>query len=438
MMEKVIIVGGGLAGIEAAWQVAKSGVNVDLYDLKPEKNTEGHESRFLGEMICSNSFGSSALYTASGLLQKELKMLDSFFLNSSEKFRVPAGNSFSVDRIKLAEFLTNELENNPKINLICKDVETIPVADGPVIIATGPLTSAKLAENISLHTGRRNLFFYDSTSPIVNLDSLDTEKLFWASRYDKGDADFLNIPLTKEQYYELVNDLTDSEKVELKDFEDKKFFEACLPVEEIASRGKESLAFGPLKPVGLKSSSNDTIPYAVVQLRQDDTARKLFQLVGFQTRLKWGEQSRVFRKLPGLNNAEFERFGRMHRNSYINAPVIISGIYQSKKNPDILFAGQISGVEGYLESVCSGLLCGLCAAKQVKGRELEEPPLGTATGSLLNYIKKAGWENFKPSKFSFGLLPEIKIRGKSKREKKEFRANNAINELKEWKKRIGL
>ncbi len=437
-MKKITIIGGGLAGIEAAWQASKSGAKVDLYDLKPEGRTIGHESPFLGEMICSNSFGSSSLSTAAGLLQEELKLLDSFYLKNSQKFRVPAGNSFSVDRIRLAEHLTEELKKIPGINLICKEVDDIPESEGPVLIATGPLTSTKMAEKISDHTGRRNLFFYDSTSPIVNLDSLDTEKLFWASRYEKGEADFLNIPLNKEQYHELVDDLLNGEKVELNDFEDKKFFEACLPVEEIASRGKESLAFGPLKPVGLKSEPEGKDHYAVVQLRQDDAGKKLFQLVGFQTRLKWGEQKRIFRKLPGLEKAEFERFGRMHRNSYINAPVIISGIYQSKKDPGIYFAGQISGVEGYLESICSGLLCGLSAGKQIRGDSLSEPPDSTASGSLLKYIKGAGWADFKPSKFSFGLLSEMKIKGKSKREKKVIRAENAINKLKEWIKKEGI
>ncbi|MEN8222162.1 MAG: methylenetetrahydrofolate--tRNA-(uracil(54)-C(5))-methyltransferase (FADH(2)-oxidizing) TrmFO [Acidobacteriota bacterium] len=437
-MKKVTIIGGGLAGIEAAWQVSKTGTNVDLYDLKPQKRTEGHESPYLGEMICSNSFGSSSLSTASGLLQEELKLLDSFYIRNSEKFRVPAGNSFSVDRIKLAEHLTNEIKKIPNVNIISNEVKNIPDTDGPVIIATGPLTSEEMAEDISAHTGRRNLFFYDSTSPIVNLDSLDTDKMFWASRYDKGDSDFLNIPLDKEQYYELVEDLNASEKVELKDFEDKKFFEACLPVEEIASRGKESLAFGPLKPVGLKSSGDSGDHYAVIQLRQDDVSKKMFQLVGFQTRLKWGEQKRIFRKLPGMENAEFERFGRMHRNSYINAPVIISGIYQSKKNPAIYFGGQISGVEGYLESISSGLLCGLSAGRMAGGTELSSPPADTASGSLLRYLKGAGWADFKPSKFTFGLLPEMKIKGKSKREKKEIRSNKALEKLSEWIKEEGI
>jgi len=437
-MKKVIIIGAGLAGIEAAWQVSKTGAIIDLYDLKPGKRTEGHESRFLGEMICSNSFGSSSLSTASGLLQEELKLLDSFYIRSSEKFRVPAGNSFSVDRLKLAEHITNEIGKIPNINIINSEVKKIPDSDGPVIISTGPLTSKEMADDISAHTGRRNLFFYDSTSPIVNLESLDTDKMFWASRYDKGESDFLNIPLNKDQYYELVEDLIRSEKVDLKDFEDKKFFEACLPIEEIAARGKESLAFGPLKPVGLKSSDDSEDHYAVVQLRQDDVSKKMFQLVGFQTRLKWGEQRKVFGKLPGMEKVEFERFGRMHRNSYINAPVIISGIYQSKNDPGLYFGGQISGVEGYLESICSGLLCGLSAGRMAGGGELEEPPASTASGSLLRYLKGAGWADFKPSKFSFGLLPEMKIRGKSKREKKEIRAKHALEKLSEWIKEEGI
>lgn len=434
-MKKVIIIGGGLAGIEAAWQAAKTGAEVDLYDLKPEKRTEGHESPYLGEMICSNSFGSSSLSTASGLLQEELRTLDSFYLRNSEKFRVPAGNSFSVDRIKLADHLTREIKKISNINIISKEVKKIPDSEGPVIIATGPLTSKEMAEDISVHTGRRNLFFYDSTSPIVNIESLDTDKMFWASRYDKGEPDFLNIPLNREEYHDLVENLIKSEKVELKNFEEKKFFEACLPVEEIASRGKDTLAFGPLKPVGLRSSENPGDHYAVVQLRQDDVSKKMFQMVGFQTRLKWGEQKRIFRKLPGMEKAEFERFGRMHRNSYINAPAIISGIYQSKTDPRIYFAGQISGVEGYLESICSGLLCGLSAGRAAAGISLESPSPETASGALLRYLKGAGWADFKPSKFSFGLLPEMKTRGKSKKEKKEIRAKKALEELSEWKRR---
>jgi len=437
-MKRVIIVGGGLAGIEAAWQVTRRGCTVDLYDMKPDKRSEGHESPFLGEMICSNSFGSAAISTASGLLQEELKSLNSFYLRHSEAFRVPAGNSFSVDRIRLAEHLTKELEKMPNVRLISNEVKEIPEANGPVIVASGPLTTRDLAENISRHTGRRNLFFYDSTSPIVNLESLDTDKMFWASRYDKGESDFLNIPLNEEQYSQLVEDLVNGELVELKDFEDRKFFEACLPVEEIASRERESLAFGPLKPVGLKSDTDSNSHHAVIQLRQDNMSRTMFQMVGFQTRLKWGEQKRIFRKLPGMEKAEFERYGRMHRNSYINAPVIISGIYQLKTNPSVYFAGQISGVEGYLESICSGLLCGLSAAKSVQGERLNPPPRETASGALLNYLKGAGWADFKPSKFSFGLLPEMKIRARTKKEKKEIRAKHALEKLGEWKKAEGI
>ncbi len=437
-MKKVSVIGGGLAGIEAAYQVSKYGAKVDLYDIKPTGKTEGHELPFLGEMICSNSFGSVSLSTSSGLLQNELKELDSFYLKNAAKFRVPAGNSYSVDRIKLAKHLTSEIKKIPEINFICNEVIDIPVSDAPVIVATGPLTSKKMAESISSFTGRKNLFFYDSTSPIVNLNSLDMDKLFWASRYDKGEADFLNIPLNKEEYHEFVDDLINGEKVTIRDFEDKKFFEACLPVEEIALRGKESLAFGPMKPVGLKSTPESDDNYAVVQLRQDDMNKKLFQLVGFQTRLKWGEQKRIFRKLPGLKEAEFERFGRMHRNTYINAPVIITGIYQSKKSRSVYFAGQISGVEGYLESICSGLLCGISAGRQATGGNISEPPSDTASGSLLRYIKGGDWSNFKPSKFSFGLLPDMKIKGKSKREKKEIRSNQAIEELKKWIKKEGI
>lgn len=431
-MEELNIIGAGLAGLEAAYQAANRGIKVNIYDMKPEKLSEGHQSEYLGEMICSNSLGSTSLTTASGLLKKEMEKLDSFFLKNAEKCRVSAGNSFSVDRIKLARVLTEEIKSFPNINFITMEVTDIPESENMVIIATGPLTSEPLAEKISVFTKRKNLHFYDATSPIIRIDSIDMSKIYWASRYDKGEPDFLNIPLNREQYRTLVNDLIESEKTELREFEKGMFFEACLPVEEIAKRGQESLAFGPLKPVGLKNPETGTIPYAVVQLRQDDVKKEFFQLIGFQTRLKWGEQKRVFRKLPGMENAEFDRYGRMHRNTYINAPAILNKFYQSKQNENVFFAGQISGVEGYLESVCSGLISGINAVKIIRKEPLTPPPSDTACGSLIKYITEANWMDFKPSKFTFGLLPDIKIKGKSKKEKKEVKAGIALESLEKW------
>ncbi|MEN8153066.1 MAG: methylenetetrahydrofolate--tRNA-(uracil(54)-C(5))-methyltransferase (FADH(2)-oxidizing) TrmFO [Acidobacteriota bacterium] len=431
-MEELDIIGGGLAGLEAASQAARRGIKVNLYDMKPGKLSEGHQSGFLGEMICSNSLGSTTLSTASGLLKNELEKLNSFFLKNGEKCRVSAGNSFSVDRLKLAEKLTEEIRSFPNINYISREINDIPETGNITIIATGPLTSDKLAGKISEFTGRKNLHFYDATSPIVDIESIDMSETYWASRYDKGEPDFLNIPLDRGQYQTLVNDLLESEKTALRDFEKGMFFEACLPVEEIARRGEESLSFGPMKPVGLKDPKTGKIPYAVIQLRQDDVKKKLFQIVGFQTRLTWGEQKKVFRKLPGLKNAVFERYGRMHRNTYINAPAILNTFYQSKKNENIFFAGQISGVEGYLESVCSGLISGINAVKLIRKEPLTPPPYDSACGSLIKYITESNWMDFKPSKFTFGLLPDIKIRGKSKREKKEIKAGFALRSLEKW------
>jgi len=439
--KKIIIIGGGIAGVEAAYQAAKRGIAVDLYEMRPDKKTGAHSSRFLGEMVCSNSLGATQLSTASGLLKEELKVLDSFFLRIAEQNRVPAGSSFSVDRLKLAEHITAEIDNIPNINVINKEIKEIPETQHPVIIAAGPLTSAAFAQHLTTITMRKNLFFYDATSPIIDADSIDFEKVFWASRYDKGDADFVNIPLDESQYNELVGDLIAAEKVEMKDLEKDIFFEACLPIEEIAVRGEKSLAFGPLKPVGLKDPKTDQMAHAVIQLRQDDLQKNFYQMVGFQTRLKWGEQKRIFRKLPGLEKAEFERYGRMHRNTYINGPLIINKFYQCKFKTDLYFAGQICGVEGYVESISSGLIAGIFASQRLLEKTLYNLPENTANGALVNYISQADWKNFRPTKFTFGLLPEIKKeKGPKlkKRIKKELKAGIALESLDKWIKKAGI
>jgi len=438
MTNKVTIIGGGIAGVEAAYQAAKFGLEVDLYEMRPGKNTEAHSSGFLGELVCSNSLGSTQLSSASGLLKEELISLDSFFFKIAEKFRVPAGSSFSVDRIKLAEALTSEIEKNPGINVIREEITALPETGSPVIVATGPLTSGGFAQNLTRFTMRKNLFFYDATSPIIDASSIDFDKVYMASRYDKGEADFINIPLTEEQYLEFVKDIVEAEKVEIKDFEKDMFFEACLPIEEIARRGEKSLSFGPLKPVGLNDPRTGEMPHAVIQLRQDDLQKNFYQLIGFQTRLKWGEQKRIFRKLPGLENAEFERYGRMHRNTYINGPLILNRFYQAKSNDNIFFAGQICGVEGYVESASSGLLAGIFAAQKVLDKPLVTLPETTACGSLVNYISASNWRDFKPTKFTFGLLPEVPARRVSKKMKKEIKAKRALEDLAKWKESAGI
>jgi len=435
MKKKAVIVGGGLAGVEAAYQLVSRGLAVELYEMRPELMTEAHTTGQLAEMVCSNSLGASDITSASGLLKQELRTLDSFFLKMADRFRVPAGNSLSVDRLRLAEGITREVASWPDLSLVRREVREIPASDGPVIIASGPLTSPSLSLSISGLTARKNLFFFDATSPLIATDSIDFSRMFAGSRYNKGEADFYNIPLDQDQYDRFVREIVQAEKAEIKDFEKNIFFEACQPIEEIAARGEKSLSYGPLKPVGLVDPRTNRMPHAVVQLRVDDLNRTFYQLVGFQTRLKWGEQRRIFRSLPGLEKAEFERYGRMHRNTYINSPLIINSLFQSKTNPRIYFSGQLSGIEGYVESVAAGLLAGLFAGQQILGRSSLPPPLTSAVGSLAHYIANASWKDFRPTKFSFGLIPDSGIDNRRKEKKKELKAERALEDLRQWKKR---
>lgn len=439
MTPAVQVIGAGLAGSEAALQLADRGIPVRLFEMRPTAGTEVHETSYAGEMVCSNSLGSTEIHSASGLLKAELALLDSRFLELAEGFRVPAGSSFSVDRHRLAAAMDKTLEDHSGIELIREETRVLPEDESPVIVATGPLTSQVFARYLSRFTQRRHLFFYDATSPIIRADSINTDRVFRGSRYEKGEADFINIPLDEEAYHAFVTSLVEAETVDLPDFEKKIFFEACLPVEEIARRGSMSLAFGPLKPVGLIDPRNGNRPFAVIQLRQDDIRETLFQMVGFQTRLKWGEQKRIFRKLPGLENAEFERFGRMHRNTYINAPLILDAVSRARARESLFFAGQISGVEGYVESICSGLLAGRQMARLLKGQDPIPLPRETACGALLDYISHAGWKDFRPTKFSFGLLPSLASsagrRKLPKRERKEMKAQRALETLEQWIRR---
>lgn len=432
------VIGGGLAGVEAAYQIVKAGCRVRLIEMRPTATTEAHSTPHLGEMVCSNSLGSTELSSAAGLLKEELRRLDSFFLRLAEQARVPAGQSLSVDRLRLAASLDCELARLPGVEIERREVTRLAEfldAGGPVIVASGPLTSPALAAAISEITLRRNLFFFDATSPLIHKDSIDLGRVFPASRYGKGEADFINIPLTREEYDQLVVDLTTAETVETPDFEKDLFFEACLPVEEIARRGPQSLAFGPLKPVGLVDPRTGRQPHAVVQLRQEDVEGRFYQLVGFQTRLKYGEQKRVFSRLPGLEKVEFERFGRMHRNTYLNGPLILDALYRCKTRPTLFFAGQISGVEGYVESVSSGLVAGFTAARMALGQPVIEFPPETAVGALARHIATSSWKDFRPSKFTFGLLPAAGLSNRNKKLKKEAQAARALERLSAWNER---
>ena len=438
MKKKITIIGGGLAGAEAAYQAAKSGLEVDLHEMRPQMMTEAHQSGLLAEMVCSNSLGSEELTSASGLLKRELRLLDSLFLRHADGARVPAGGSLSVDRLRLAADLTSALSALPGVNVIQGEVREIPAGDGPLLVASGPLTSPAFAQALSGLTLRKHLYFFDATCPLLRAESIDFSRLFAASRYEKGEADFWNIPLDREQYEAFAGEVARGETAEVHEFEKRVFFDACLPLEEIARSGPQSLAFGPLKPVGLADPRSGTRPFAVVQLRQDDLKKNFFQLVGFQTRLKYGEQKRIFRTLPGLENAEFERFGRMHRNTYINAPLILNRFSQSKLDNRVYFAGQVSGVEGYVESVASGLLCGLFAARDALGLERPQLPDTTAAGALLAHIAQADWRDFRPSKFTFGLLPEAGAACRDKKKKKELKAERACQALEQWIKKAAI
>ncbi len=427
---EVKVIGGGLAGVEAAYALAKAGVKVKLYEMRPKRMTPAHSTGYLAEVVCSNSFGATALSTASGLLKAEMELLDSLVLRVAKKVAVPAGQALAVDREAFAREVTEALEAQPGVEIIREEVKDIP--QGPVIIATGPLTSPELSRAIVELTGRKNLFFYDATSPIVSASSIDMDKAFVASRYGKGGADYINCPMTEEEYMRFWKALVEAETVPLHDFEEH-LFEACLPIEELAKRGPQTLIFGPLKPVGLEDPRTGQRPYAVVQLRQDNLAATLYSLVGFQTRLKWGEQKRVFSMIPCLHRAEFVKYGVMHRNTYINSPAVILQTLQFRKRPEIFFAGQIVGVEGYMESAATGAMAGIFAAALVKGKEIEPPPLTTAIGSLLYYVSHADWRNFQPMNFVFGLLPPLKKRMRSKKERRLALSRRALRALEEWK-----
>jgi len=419
---QLTIVGGGLAGTEAAWQAAQRGIKVNLYEMRPVRPTPAHVGDRLAELVCSNSLGSDLPDRAPGLLKSELRRLNSLIIAVAEAAAVPAGGALAVDREKFAAEVTRQIESHPLIELRREEVTEIPA--GPTIIATGPLTSDALAGAIAELSGKEYLYFYDAVSPIVEADSINMEIAFRASRYGRGEqeeGDYINCPLTEADYLAFVQALREAERIELKQFEqeDKHFFEMCLPIEELARRGNNALAFGPMRPVGLIDPRSGRRPYAALQLRQDNLAATLYNIVGFQTNLKWGEQRRVFRMIPGLEDAVFMRYGMMHRNTYINAPVLLKPTMQWHNRPDLFFAGQITGVEGYVGNAATGLLAGANAARLLQGRPLVTLPETTMLGALCHYVTHAAPKDFQPMKANFGLMPpletERKIRNKQLR-----------------------
>jgi len=416
MPPRVTIVGGGLAGSEAAWQLARRGVLVDLHEMRPVRQTPVHQTGDLAELVCSNSLRGNALDQAAGLLKEEMRRMGSLIIRVADSVRVPAGSALAVDRGLFARRVTEEVEALPEVT-IHRD-ESLRIPDDPVtIVATGPLTSEALAAEIAAFVGRDHLYFYDAVSPVIDAETIDFDRVFRASRYGKGGDDYVNCPLDEEQYRAFYAALTTAESATIKAFEHEFFFEGCLPVEVIASRGYDTLLFGPMKPVGLSDPRTGRRPFGVVQLRQDNLAASHFSMVGFQTQLKWGEQARVFRMIPGLERAEFVRHGMIHRNTFINSPATLEPTFEARRRPGLFFAGQMSGVEGYVESAASGLLAGLGAAARAGGEGPVAFPEDTALGALGRYIARSNPEHYQPTNITFGILPDLgtKIRDKSKR-----------------------
>ncbi len=433
---QLAVIGGGLAGSEAAWQAAGLGCRVNLYEMKPLVFSPAHHSPLLGELVCSNSLRSDAVTSAVGLLKQEMRSMGSLLMEAAEQTRVPAGKALAVDREKFARFITREIDSNDRITVLRQEVRELPAPSSgkaTAIIATGPLTSDALAASIGQLTGQEHLAFYDAIAPIVEAESLNTNIVFQASRYDDGPGDYLNCPLDKSQYENFIHELAGAQKVPLKSFEEQKYFEGCLPVEVMLERGPDTLRFGPMKPVGLIDPRTGREAYAVVQLRMENREGTLYNMVGFQTKLTYAEQKRIFRMIPGMEQAEFTRLGSIHRNTFICGPELLLPSLQLKKRPDILLAGQISGVEGYVESTAMGLLAGLNGARIISGKKPVVPPPETALGALITHLTATDPGKFQPSNINFGLFPKLQQKT-PKRFRGEKYAERALAALEQWRK----
>lgn len=417
MPEKVTVIGGGLAGSEAAWQLAKRGISVDFYEMRPQKMTPAHKTGQLAELVCTNSMRSNQLSNAVGLLKEEMRHLDSLIISAADHSQVPAGGALAVDRTEFSAYVTQKLHSLSNITFYSEEITKIPTT-GITVIATGPLTSDKLAAEIQQFSGTDNLHFFDAAAPIIATDSIDMNVVYKKSRYDRGEAAYLNCPLNKEEYENFVQELVNAETAQMHDFEKNDVFEGCMPIEVMAQRGAKTMLFGPLKPVGLENPRTGKIPYAVVQLRQDNAAASMYNIVGFQTHLKYGEQKRVFSMIPGLSHARFIRYGKMHRNTYMASPSVLNASYESKKQAGLFFAGQLTGVEGYVESAGSGLIAGINASKRAYDAEPVIFPKLTALGSMASYVTTTNVKHFQPMNASFALIPGLegsKIHNKKER-----------------------
>lgn len=423
----VTVIGAGLAGSEAAWQLAKRDINVTLYEMRPVKQTPAHHTDKFAELVCSNSLRANSLTNAVGILKEEMRKLDSIIIKAADQCQVPAGGALAVDRHEFSGYVTEHVKNHPNVTVKHEEVTQLP--EGPVIVATGPLTSESLSKQLKDMTGEEYLYFYDAAAPIIEKDSIDMEKVYLKSRYDKGEAAYLNCPMNEEEFDRFYEALIEAETVPLKEFEKEIFFEGCMPIEVMAQRGKKTLLFGPLKPVGLEDPKTGKLPHAVVQLRQDDAAGTLYNMVGFQTHLKWGAQKEVFRMIPGLENAEIVRYGVMHRNTFINSPNLLHPTYQYKGRNDLFFAGQMTGVEGYVESAASGLLAGINAARLVRGQDLIVMPQETMIGSMAHYITSTSSKHFQPMNANFGLMKPLAKKIRNKKERNEEYAKRALDTI---------
>jgi methylenetetrahydrofolate--tRNA-(uracil-5-)-methyltransferase len=433
MKQKIQVIGGGLAGSEAAWQLAERGFGVNLYEMRPTRMTGAHVTNRLSELVCSNSLGSKLPDRASGLLQTELKILRSLLITCAELTAVPAGGALAVDRDAFAELVTAKIEQHPQISLIREEVICVP--DGPTIIATGPLTSELLAADIARLTGHEYLYFYDAIAPIVTAESINLNIAFSASRYGRGeesDGDYINCPMNRDEYMRFVEAVRAASTSKLRDFEheDPRFFEGCLPIEQLTARGDDTLAFGPMRPVGLRDPRTGHRPYAVVQLRRDNLAGSLYNIVGFQTNIRWGEQEQILRLIPGLENAEFVRMGQMHRNTFVNSPALLYPTLQFKKRDDLFFAGQITGVEGYVGNIATGLVAAINIARHVEEESEWVLPPSSMLGALCHYVTHAEPKHFQPMKANFGILPDLPEHIPGKRDRYTAYAERAINDLK--------
>ena len=423
-MNKVKVIGAGLAGSEAAWQLAQRGVQVELIEMKPHKMSPAHHSENFGELVCSNSLRGDRLENAVGLLKEELRRMDSLIIQCADATRVEAGGCLAVDRYGFSALVTEKLKNHPNITVTAQEVTEVP--EGPVIIATGPLTSDALSEAIGKYFGTEYLHFFDAAAPLVTAESIDMNEAWWQSRYDRGTPDYINCAMNKEQYEAFITELVAAEEAPVHGFEDKNVFEGCMPVEVMARRGFETLRYGPLKPVGLTDPKTGREPYAVVQLRQDNAAKSVFNLVGFQTHLKFGEQKRVFSMIPALKDAEFVRYGVMHQNTFLQSPKLLDRYYADRRNPMVAFAGQMTGVEGYVESAASGFLAAVAMAAKVQGREVLEFPRTTAIGALGLYISDESIENFQPMNVNFSIIQPLEQRIRKKTEKNLAISNRSL------------